>query len=178
MGRHIGRPVRDNDDKNVGAEQCLRPKGYCMKIIIQRVKQAQVDVDGKTVGQIGGGVLVFLGVAQNDTQDDADYLVRKVSELRMFEDDEGKMNLSALDKKSEFLIISQFTLYGNCDKGRRPSFNDAAKPDIAIPLYEYFVKQLRGLDVKVETGEFQAMMDVKLVNDGPVTFIIESKRDK
>ena len=147
-----------------------------MKTVIQRVKQAQVDVDGKTVGKIGRGILIFLGVANGDTEQDADFLVKKVSELRMFEDDEGKMNLSALDVKGEFLVISQSTLYGNCDKGRRPSFNDAAKPDTAIPLYEYFVDQLRALDVKVETGQFQAMMDVSLVNDGPVTFIIESKR--
>lgn len=149
-----------------------------MKTIIQRVKSARVDVDGKTVGAIRRGLLIFLGVAQTDAENDAEYLARKLSALRMFEDAQGKMNLSLKDIKGEALVVSQFTLYGNCDKGRRPSFNEAAKPEVAVPLYEYFVKQLQSLGVTVKTGQFQAMMDVSLVNDGPVTFIVESKTNR
>ena len=118
-------------------------------------------------------MLVLLGVSKKDTAQDADYLVDKISQLRMFEDGQGKMNLSANDVKGEFLVVSQFTLCGNCDKGRRPSFDDAAPAEKAEELYEYFVEQLRKKDFKVETGVFAAMMEVSLVNDGPVTFIIE-----
>jgi len=144
-----------------------------MKLIIQRVTQAQVKVDSKIVGEIGKGMLVFLGVGKEDTPDTADYLIQKIIQLRIFNDAQGKMNLSAIETKAEFLIVSQFTLYGNCNKGRRPSFDKAADPRKAVDLYDYFVKQLKNLKFKVETGHFQAMMDVSLINDGPVTFIIE-----
>ena len=145
-----------------------------MKVIVQRVKESKVDAAGKTVGKIGSGMLVFLGVAGDDFVADADYLVNKIVNLRIFSDENGKMNLSALDVEAEFLVVSQFTLYGSCEKGRRPSFDKAAPPEKGEELYEYFVKQLRSTGVKVETGEFGAMMDVSLVNDGPVTFILES----
>ena len=146
-----------------------------MKIVLQRVKQAQVEVEQKIVGEIGQGALIFLGVAKDDSHADADYLVHKVIHLRMFEDKEGKMNLSAMEVGASFLVVSQFTLYGNCDKGRRPSFDEAAEPEKGKELYDYFVHQLCKENVKVQTGEFRAMMDVTLVNDGPVTFILESK---
>jgi D-tyrosyl-tRNA(Tyr) deacylase len=145
-----------------------------MKIIIQRVLHARVEVEGRVVGAIQYGMLVFLGVSQKDTKASADYLVNKIIPLRIFEDDEGKMNLSSLDKPVEFLVVSQFTLYGNCDKGRRPSFDEAADPQKAEELYYYFVTQLRQQASKVETGQFRAMMEVSLTNDGPVTFVLES----
>ncbi|MBF0478812.1 MAG: D-tyrosyl-tRNA(Tyr) deacylase [Candidatus Omnitrophica bacterium] len=147
-----------------------------MKLVIQRVKSSQVVVDGKTIGQIGFGALIFLGVAKDDGEKEADYLVNKVAQLRMFEDSQGKMNCSASEVKAEFLVVSQFTLYGDCRKGRRPSFDDAAPPELAEKLYNYFVKSLKNQVYKVETGQFRAMMDVHLVNDGPVTFILESNR--
>lgn len=149
-----------------------------MKLIIQRVKKAQVEVDGAIVGKIKTGMLIFLGVCKSDSRKDADYLVHKVAELRIFEDEQGKMNLSALDCQADFLVVSQFTLYGNCKKGRRPSFDDAADPKLAEELYEYFVEQLKETNLTVETGKFRAMMEVALINDGPVTFIIESEKDK
>ncbi|VAW15725.1 D-aminoacyl-tRNA deacylase [hydrothermal vent metagenome] len=147
-----------------------------MKLVIQRVKSAQVDVASKTVGQIDQGMLVFLGVSKNDASADAEYLVNKIVNLRIFEDENEKMNLSALDCNAAFLVVSQFTLQGNCDKGRRPSFDKAADPKKAKDLYEYFVAKLKEQNVEVATGQFQAMMDVSLVNDGPVTFILESNR--
>jgi D-tyrosyl-tRNA(Tyr) deacylase len=146
-----------------------------MRVVIQRVKEAQVKVEGKSVGQIAQGLLVFLGVARGDNTLAADHLVKKITELRIFEDAQGKMNVSAMEAKAEFLVVSQFTLYGNCDKGRRPSFDEAADPKLGEELYEYFVAQLKATGVKVETGKFRAMMDVSLINDGPVTFIIDSK---
>ena len=145
-----------------------------MRLVIQRVKHAQVEVDAKIVGKIGSGMLIFLGVGQEDAEEDADFLVNKVFQLRIFEDKDGKMNLSAAETKAEFLVVSQFTLYGDCAKGRRPSFDAAADPKKAEELYQYFVEQLRKQNRSVQTGEFRAMMDVSLVNDGPVTFIIES----
>ncbi len=144
-----------------------------MKLVIQRVKQAMVNVEDDVVGRIGKGMLVFLGVGQQDTRNAADHLVKKIVELRIFNDARGKMNCSALDVKAEFLIVSQFTLYANCDKGRRPSFDAAAEPSKAQELYEYFVQSLKEQGGKVETGRFAAMMDVSLVNDGPVTFTLE-----
>jgi len=144
-----------------------------VKVVVQRVSSADVKVESKVVGKISKGMLVLFGVSKKDTAQDADYLVDKISQLRMFEDGQGKMNLSANDVKGEFLVVSQFTLCGNCDKGRRPSFDDAAPAEKAEELYEYFVEQLRKKDFKVETGVFAAMMEVSLVNDGPVTFIIE-----
>jgi len=145
-----------------------------MKIVLQRVNQAKVKVDSEIVGSIGVGVLVFLGIAKEDTTEQADQFVQKICQLRMFDDPQGKMNLSAVDIKAEFLIVSQFTLYGDCRKGRRPSFDQAAEPVQAQALYNYFVEELRRQNVKVETGQFKAMMEVSLVNDGPVTFILEN----
>ena len=146
-----------------------------MRIVIQRVKEAQVKVDGQLVGQIAKGMLVFLGVAREDNPSCADYLIKKITELRIFEDAQGKMNVSAQEVGAQFLVVSQFTLYGNCDKGRRPSFDEAADPAKGEELYNYFVAQLKATKASVETGRFRAMMDVSLVNDGPVTLIIDSK---
>lgn len=146
-----------------------------MKAVIQRVKNAQVTVDGQVVGRIDRGMLVLLGVARDDSPDDADYLARKVSELRIFEDPQGKMNLGAEEVGAGFLVVSQFTLLGRCAKGRRPSFDDAADPQKGEALYQAFVSSLRQRGFKVETGVFRAMMDVALVNDGPVTLIVESR---
>jgi D-tyrosyl-tRNA(Tyr) deacylase len=146
-----------------------------MRVVIQRVKEAQVKVEGRSVGTIARGMLVFLGVARDDTKSSADQLVKKITELRIFEDLQGKMNVSAHEAGAEFLVVSQFTLYGNCDKGRRPSFDEAADPVLGEELYDYFVTQLKATKAVVETGVFRAMMEVSLINDGPVTFIIDSK---
>jgi len=145
-----------------------------LKAVIQRVSAAKVEVDGKTVGRIGKGILLLLGVEKGDKERDADWLAEKIGNLRIFEDGAGKMNLSVKDIAGELLAVSQFTLAGNCAKGRRPSFDSAAPPDEANRLYEYFVGKLRELELPVETGVFQAMMQVSLTNDGPVTFILES----
>ena len=145
-----------------------------MRLVIQRVKNASVTVEGEIVGKINAGLLIFLGVAKTDEAAAADALVKKVIELRIFEDAQGKMNCSALETGAEFLVVSQFTLYGDCRKGRRPSFDEAADPEKGEALYNAFVEKLRGQNVKVETGRFRAMMDVALVNDGPVTFILET----
>lgn len=146
-----------------------------MKLVIQRVQNAEVKVDGKIVGKINKGFLVLLGIKTTDTKEDADYLVRKLINLRIFTDENDKMNLALKDVNGELLIISQFTLYGDCKKsGNRPSFTDAAKPDIAIPLYEYFIDECKKQIPVVETGIFGADMKVSLLNDGPVTILIES----
>ena len=146
-----------------------------MKLVVQRVKNASVYVDNTTVGKIENGFLVLLGIKTSDTIQDADYLVRKLINLRVFKDENDKMNLALKDVNGELLIISQFTLYGDCKKsGNRPSFSDAAKPDIAILLYEYFVAECKKQIPIVETGIFGADMKVNLLNDGPVTIIIES----
>jgi len=147
-----------------------------MKAVIQRVHNAKVEVGQVTVGQIQKGVLVFLGVNKNDTREDADYLVDKLIHLRIFEDSQGYLNLSSLEAGAQFLVVSQFTLYGDCRKGRRPSFDQAANPQDAEVLYNYFVERLKAKSVTVETGQFRAMMNVSLVNDGPVTFVIESEK--
>ena len=148
-----------------------------MRAVIQRVKSASVTVDGKIVGKIGKGLLVLLGVSNDDSEKDASYLVEKTLNLRIFEDSNHKMNLSLLDITGEILVVSQFTLYGDTRKGRRPSFIDAAPPEKANRLYEYFVSKICELRLQVETGRFQAMMDVELVNDGPVTILLDSKKN-
>lgn len=145
-----------------------------MKLVVQRVKTASVKVDGKTVGEIGSGLLVLAGVSRDDTVADAAHLAKKTANLRIFKDDEGKMNRSVLDTGGEVLVVSQFTLCGDCTKGNRPSFIDAAEPEKGLKLYEEVVKQLREHGPRVETGIFQASMEVGLVNDGPVTLILES----
>ena len=147
-----------------------------MKAVIQRVSESKVDIQGKTVGEVGKGFMILLGVVEGDTKADADKLLKKVPFLRIFEDENGKMNLSCLDVEGEMLVISQFTLAADCSHGRRPSFIGAAAPDEAIPLYEYFVQGLKDAGIKkVETGEFGADMQVSLINDGPVTIILDSK---
>ncbi|MBE6720806.1 MAG: D-tyrosyl-tRNA(Tyr) deacylase [Ruminococcaceae bacterium] len=147
-----------------------------MKAVIQRVKYSNVKIDGEVVGSCNQGFMILLGVAEGDTKEDADKLLKKVPYLRIFEDENGKMNLSCLDIGGEMLVISQFTLTADCSHGRRPSFIGAAKPDVAIPLYEYFVSGLKAAGIsRVETGEFGADMKVELVNDGPVTIILDSK---
>ena len=145
-----------------------------MKAVLQRVKEAHVDVGGKTAGTIGRGLLVFLAVGKGDTQKEADVLVKKIVELRIFEDTEGKMNIAAPQAGAGILVVPQFTLYGDCSNGRRPSFDQAADPRTAEVLYQYFLGQLKKTNVKIESGQFRAMMDVHLVNDGPVTFILEN----
>jgi len=146
-----------------------------MRVVVQRVRRARVTVGEEVAGEIGQGLLVLLGVTHNDTIDDARWLAEKTVGLRIFADDEGKMNRGVSDVGGSVLVVSQFTLYGDCSKGKRPSFITAAPPEIAIPLYESFVDAVRALGVPVATGRFGAMMDVELVNDGPVTLIVESK---
>jgi D-tyrosyl-tRNA(Tyr) deacylase len=148
-----------------------------MRAVIQRVSRAKVTVDGTITGEIGNGILVLLGVSRTDTEKEALYLLEKTLNLRIFEDAEGKMNLSLLDIKGELLVVSQFTLYGDARKGRRPSFIEAATPDEANRLYEFFVAEAQKQIERVGTGRFQAMMDVELVNDGPVTILLDSARN-
>ena len=144
-----------------------------MKVVIQRVTSANVEVSGEIVGEIARGLLVLVGVEKGDGEAQAEWLAEKIVNLRLFEDQEGKMNLSLLEIGGSLLVVSQFTLAGNCAKGRRPSFDTAAPPDEGKRLYEYFVESARGFGLPVATGIFQADMQVSLVNDGPVTFILE-----
>jgi len=146
-----------------------------MKALLQRVSSARVEVGGVTTGAIGPGLLVFLGVSRDDTPEDAAYLADRVLGLRMFPDDAGKMNRSLIDTGGALLVVSQFTLYGDCTRGRRPGFDKAAPPDLANTLYEQFVADCRSRCIMVATGVFQASMTVSLVNEGPVTFLVESE---
>jgi D-aminoacyl-tRNA deacylase len=146
-----------------------------MRAVVQRVKKSSVTVDEDIIGEIGAGLMVLLGVEKEDTSKEAAYLSDKISNLRIFQDENNKMNLSLLDIKGEMLVVSQFTLMGDCRKGRRPSFVQAADPDTADKLYSHFVEKVREKGIRVQTGQFQKMMDVSLVNDGPVTLILESK---
>ena len=146
-----------------------------MRVVVQRVKHASVTINGNVNGKINNGFLVLLGIQATDSEQDVDYLVKKVTNLRIFSDGNDKMNLSLKDVNGELLIVSQFTLYANCKEGNRPSFVEAAKPDIAIPLYEYSVSECKKIIPVVETGIFGADMKVDLLNDGPVTIIMDSK---
>jgi len=148
-----------------------------MRAVIQRVSQARVLIAGEVVGQIQKGLLVLLGVTQADTEEQARWLADKIVGLRIFNDPDEKMNLALGDVQGAMLIVSQFTLYGDCRKGRRPSFIDAAGPELAEPLYECFINGVRALGIPVATGRFGTMMQVELVNDGPVTLIVESKKE-
>jgi D-tyrosyl-tRNA(Tyr) deacylase len=147
-----------------------------MRAVVQRVSSASVTVEGRTIGAIGAGLLVLVGVEQEDGPADVEYIARKIRELRVFEDDAQHMNRSVVDVGGSVLVVSQFTLAADCRKGRRPSFDDAAPPQIAKPLYEDVVRELRGAGLTVATGEFQAMMQVSLVNDGPVTLLLDSRK--
>ena len=149
-----------------------------MRAVVQRVSRAKVTVEGEITGEIERGFLVLLGVAEGDTQEDVIYMAQKVAGLRVFEDADGKMNLSLIDIGGKMLVVSQFTLLGDCRKGRRPSFIEAARPEIADALYRSFVAEVQGQGVTVATGRFQTHMDVELVNDGPVTLLIDSRKSK
>jgi D-tyrosyl-tRNA(Tyr) deacylase len=147
-----------------------------MRAVVQRVSRCRVTVDGNTVGEIGPGLLVLLGVSKTDTEAAADYLAEKVIGLRIFEDAEEKMNFSVHDAGGALLVVSQFTLYGDVRRGKRPSFDGAARPEEAKRLYEYFVARIRAAGLRCETGQFQAMMEVDLVNSGPVTILLDSEK--
>lgn len=147
-----------------------------MRAVVQRTTRSSVTVDGQNIGEIGQGLTVLLGVGQQDSEDDASYLAEKIVNLRIFSDAEGKMNLSLLDINGDLLVVSQFTLFGDCRKGRRPSFDAAAPPQIAEQLYEYFMKRCKELGAKVACGRFQSEMVVSLDNHGPVTMLLDSKR--
>lgn len=144
--------------------------------MLQRVTRASVRVEGETIGEIAGGLLVLLGIARDDTEHDARYLSEKIASLRIFEDAEGRMNLSVAETGGALLVVSQFTLYGDVRRGRRPSWSEAAAPEVAEPLYEFFVAEARKLPLRVETGGFRRMMEVELVNDGPVTLLLDSRK--
>lgn len=147
-----------------------------MRVVAQRVTRASVTVDGAVTGEIGKGLLLLVGVAKDDTEADADHLAEKITGLRVFEDTAGKMNLNVLEASGAILAVSQFTLYGDVRRGKRPSFDEAALPEEANRLYEYFVAKLRAAGATCETGRFRAMMQVELVNDGPVTILLDSKK--
>lgn len=147
-----------------------------MRAVVQRVTSASVTVEGKRVSEIGAGVLIFLGIAHEDTPAEIEYIANKVAHLRIFEDAAGKMNLSLLETGGAALVVSQFTLYGDCRKGRRPSFIKAARPEAANALYEQFIAALEQQNIPTQGGTFQAMMDVELINDGPVTILLDSEK--
>ena len=146
-----------------------------MRAVIQRVKSAEVYVDGRLSGKIGDGLLVFVGVGKGDGESDVSYLTSKLPEMRIFEDESGKFNRSLREVNGEILVVSQFTLYGDCSRGRRPSFTEAEEPMAAKNLYEQLISRLREQKIRVETGEFQAKMEVHLINDGPVTLLLDSR---
>ena len=147
-----------------------------MRAVLQRVTRACVKVDGETVGEIGPGLVVLVGIARDDEERDARYLLEKTLALRVFDDEEGRMNLSVVETGGGLLVVSQFTLYGDVRRGRRPSWIEAAPPEMAGPLYEFFVAEARRSALRVETGSFQRMMEVELVNDGPVTILLDSRK--
>jgi D-tyrosyl-tRNA(Tyr) deacylase len=147
-----------------------------MRAVVQRVQSAEVFVEGRLSGKIGNGLLVFIGIGKGDGEEDISYMTSKLPELRIFEDASGKFNLSLKEIGGEMLVVSQFTLYGDCRKGRRPSFTEAEEPTVAKSLYDQFVSKLERLGVPVQTGEFQARMHVHLINDGPVTLLLDSKK--
>lgn len=147
-----------------------------MRAVVQRVSRARVTVDGEVAGEIGPGLLVLVGVAQGDSEAAADYLADKVAGLRVFEDDAGKMNRSVAEAGGAVLAVSQFTLFGDVRRGKRPSFDGAARPDLARRLFDYFVERVRAAGLRCETGRFQGMMQVELVNDGPVTILLDSEK--
>ena len=147
-----------------------------MRAVLQRVTRARVTVEGETTGEIAAGLVVLLGIARDDTAQDALYLLEKIVSLRIFEDAEGRMNLSVAETNGALLVVSQFTLYGDARRGRRPSWSEAAAPEMAEPLYEFFVNEVRKLSLRVETGSFRRMMEVELVNDGPVTILLDSRK--
>jgi D-tyrosyl-tRNA(Tyr) deacylase len=147
-----------------------------LRAVLQRVTRASVKVEGETVGEIAVGLVVLLGIARDDTREDAQYLLEKIVSLRIFEDAEGRMNLSVAETNGALLVVSQFTLYGDARRGRRPSWSEAAAPEVAEPLYEFFVSEARKMPVRVETGGFRRMMKVELVNDGPVTILLDSRK--
>ena len=148
-----------------------------MRAVVQRVAYSKVTVDGKVIGEIQRGLNVLLGIGQEDTEKDIEYLADKIVNLRIFEDSNNKMNLSLLDVKGELIVVSQFTLYGDCRKGKRPSYDKAARPEVAESMYNKFLDYLKKYDIKVQTGKFQAMMMVEIQNDGPVTLLIDSKKE-
>jgi D-aminoacyl-tRNA deacylase len=145
-----------------------------MRAVVQRVSKGRVTVEGRVTGEIGNGLVILLGVGTGDTPAEVDLLAEKIARLRIFSDEDGKFNLSAIDVGAGMLVVSQFTLYADCRRGRRPGFTDAARPEVAIPLYEAFVEALRRMELKVETGQFQAMMMVDISNDGPVTIWLDT----
>jgi D-aminoacyl-tRNA deacylase len=145
-----------------------------MRAVVQRVSKGRVTVEGRVTGEIGNGLVILLGVGTGDTLAEVDLLAEKIARLRIFSDKDGKFNLSAIDVGAGMLVVSQFTLYADCRRGRRPGFTDAARPEVAIPLYEAFVEALRKMELKVETGQFQAMMMVDISNDGPVTIWLDT----
>lgn len=147
-----------------------------MRAVVQRVKNAKVEISGRTIGEIGKGMLIFLGVGDEDSEKNCEYLADKIVNLRIFPDENDLMNLSSLDIGGDMLVVSQFTLWGDCRKGRRPSFTKAARPERAKELYEFFIGVLKKTGLKISAGEFQEMMDVHLVNDGPVTILLDSSK--
>ena len=147
-----------------------------MRAVLQRVTRARVTVEGETTGEIAAGLVLLLGIARDDTEQDALYLLEKIVSLRIFEDVEGRMNLSVAETNGALLVVSQFTLYGDARRGRRPSWSEAAAPDVAEPLYQFFVDEARKTALRVETGSFRRMMQVELVNDGPVTILLDSRK--